>query len=86
MILYPLKPRFQRIQDHLTNQNYAVVNKGGYLKVARRNSATSATIFNLLDERGSAISASQAKKDGYYYTGVGETRNLPSNAIRESHC
>jgi len=74
--------QFQRIQDHLTSQNYAVVNKGGYLKVARRNSATSATIFNLLDERGTAISAIQAKKDGYYYTGVGESRNLPSNAVR----
>mgnify|MGYP004311757627 CR=1 FL=1 len=74
--------RYQRTQEHLTNQNYAVVNKGGYLKVAHRRNATEAKIYNLLDERGNQISAIQAKKNGHYYTGVGETRNLPSNAIR----
>ena len=74
--------QYQRTQEQLGNQNYAVVNKGGYLKVAYRQSATTATIYNLLDERGNPISAIQAKKDGHYYTGVGETRNLPSNAIR----
>ena len=76
--------RYQRTQEQLGNDSYAVVNKGGYLKVARRDNSTSATIYNLLDERGNSISAIQAKKDGHYYTGVGETRNLPQDAIRNA--
>lgn len=76
--------QYQRTQEQLSNDNYAVVNKGGYLKVARRNSSSSATIYNLLDERGNSISAIQAKKDGHYYTGVGETRSLPQDAIRNA--
>ena len=74
--------QYQRTQDHYTSHNYAVVNKGGYLKVARRMNDTTAKIYNLLDESGNAISAIKAKKNGHYYTGVGETRNLPSDAIR----
>ena len=73
----------QRTQDHYNRHNYAVVNKGGYLKVARRNSATSATIYNLLNEKGEQISAIDAKRNGHYYTGVGEKirNNMPQDAI-----
>ena len=74
--------RYQWIQDHFNGHDYAVIEKGGYLKIARRSSPSSATLYRLLDESGRDIPASDAKKRGYFYTGIGQARNLPYNARR----
>ena len=42
--------RYQWLQDHNSQHKYAVVNKGGYLYVARRNNQSSASLYELRDE------------------------------------
>ena len=71
--------RYQWVQDHNTQHKYAVVNKGGYLHVARRNNQSSASLYELRDENNRAVKAIDAKTNNQSYTGVGElqTNNLP---------
>ena len=67
--------RYQWMQEHNAQHNYAVINKGGYLKVARRNNQSSATIYELRDENNRAIKASDAKRNHSEYTSVGQLQN-----------
>ena len=71
--------RYQWVQKQKTQHKYAVVNKGGYLHVARRNNQSSASLYQLRDENNRSIKAVDAKTSNQEYTGVGEllSNNLP---------
>ena len=71
--------RYQWAQNHNSQHKYAVVNKGGYLHVARRNNASSASLYELRDEYNRALKAVDVKRNNHSYTGVGELlkSNLP---------
>ena len=71
--------RYQWLQEHNSQHKFAIVNKGGYLHVARRSNQSSASLYELRDESNRALKAIEAKTNNHSYTGVGEllNNNLP---------
>ena len=78
--------RYQWVQQHGAKHTHSVIQKGGYLHLAIRNSSTNASLYELRDEKNRPIKVKNAKLDQQHYTGAGklQTNTIPSNAITNS--